>query len=139
MVAVIIIIGILSVVALPRFSSSGAAFDEVKLYDQTISALRHGQRTAIAYQRTVCAGFTSTQMTMTYASAYGGACNTSLPPPGGTGGNAQYTVTAQGQASYSGAPFSVSFDRIGRPSGAATVSLAGGRTIQIEPETGYVR
>ena len=129
----ITIAAVIAVVALPRLSTS--AFDEVKFYDETSAALRYAQATAVAIQRTVCVTSTGTQVTLTYASAYGaGACNTNLAPPGG--GGSPYTVTAQGSA---GSPaFSFSFDRVGRPSAAQTINLNGGRQILVEAETGYV-
>ena len=134
LVAVILIAGIIAVVALPRFSTS--AFDEVRFYDETSAALRYAQATAVAHQRTVCVTSTGTQVTLTYASAYSAAaCDSNLAPPGG--GGAPYTVSAQGGA---GSPaFSFTFDRVGRPSAAQTITLNGGRQILVEAETGYVR
>jgi hypothetical protein len=94
-------------------------------------------------QRTVCAAFSSgTQLQLTYASTYGGACDTSLMPPGGSG--APYTVVAQGSAGYSSAT-NFSYDLRGRPTTSATVglgqtiTLVGGTQIVVESETGYVR
>jgi len=133
LVMVILVVGVLAAVAIPRLSSQG--FDEQRLYDQTLAALRYAQRTAVAYQRTVCATFTGgTQLSLTYASAYGSAtCDTSLAPPGGT--TASYIVTAQGAATVSAASFT--FDPLGRPSTGQTIT-AGGRNIVVEGETGYV-
>jgi len=132
-VAVIIIVGIIAVVAVPRLSTSG--FDEVRFYDETSAALRYAQATAVTTQRMVCVTSTGTQVSLTYASAYGAvACDTALAPPGG--GGAPYTVTAQGSA---GSPaFSFTFDRAGRPSAPQTINLNGGRQILVEAETGYV-
>jgi len=134
LVAVLIIVGVLAAVAVPRLTRSG--FDEARLHDETVAALRYAQRTAIAYQRTVCATFTGTQLTLTYGFGYGSACDTALMPPGG--GTAPYTVLAQGSASYTGAA-SFAYDRVGRPSIAAQMIIAiGGQQIVVEPETGYV-
>lgn len=130
--------GVLAAVALPRLSSIGSSFDEVRLYDQTLAALRYAQQTAIATQRTVCATFTGgTQLALTYSTAYEPpACGPALAPPGGVG-SSQYIVTGQG-ASYTAAS-SFSFDRLGRPSTAQTIGISGGRQIVVEQETGYVR
>lgn len=137
LVAVIIIIGILAAVMLPRLSTGTSGFDEVRLYDQTLAALRYAQNTAVATQRTVCATFTGTQLTLRYGSAYGAAgCDTDLMPPGG--GVAPYTVQAQGSAAYSAAS-NFTFDRIGRPTPGQTIGLVGGRQIAVETDTGYVR
>lgn len=139
LVAVILIAGVIAIVALPRFSTSG--FDEVRFYDETAAALRYAQATAVTTQRTVCVTFTATQLTLTYAPAYGATTCLStdgLAPPGGRGGT-PYTATAQGAAGYSPTPANFTFDRVGRPSAAQTISLNGGRQIIVEAETGYVR
>lgn len=138
LIAVIIIAGVLAAVALPRFSATTYGYDELRLYDQTVAALRYAQNTAVAHQRTVCATFTATQLTLTYAAAYGSVvCGTGLTPPGG--GTAPYTVLAQGSASYAGAA-DFNYDRVGRPSIALPMTIAiGGRQIVVEAETGYVR
>jgi MSHA pilin protein MshC len=144
LVMTMVIVGILAVVALPRLTRT--AFDEARLYQETLAALRYAQRTALAHQRTVCATFSGTptkQLTLTYASScvYPSACtvsdcNANLPAPAGVSTGA-YTVAAAGSASYTTAS-SFAFDRVGRPSAAQTIVLSDGRTIAVEPETGYV-
>ena len=124
--------------AVPRLSGIGSSFSEVRLYDQTLAALRYAQQTAIATQRTVCATFTGgTQLALTYSTAYDPpACGPALAPPGGVG-SSQYIVTGQG-ASYSG-EVNFNFDRLGRPSVTPIViTVSGGRQIRVEQETGYV-
>jgi MSHA pilin protein MshC len=136
LVTVIIIAGLLAAVAIPRFSRS--MFDDAQLYDQTLAALHYAQRTAMAYQRTVCVTFSGgNQLSLTYASAYGSsACNTNLVPPGGN--TATYVLTAPGSATYTAAA-NFNFDRVGRPSAGQTLALSSGRTIIVEAETGYAR
>ena len=136
LVTVIIIAGVLAVVAIPRFSRS--TFDDAQLYDETLAALHYAQRTAMAYQRTVCVTFTGgNQLSLTYASVYGSStCNTSLVPPGGN--SATYVLTAPGSSTYTAAA-SFSFDRVGRPSSGQTITLSSGKTVTVEAETGYAR
>jgi MSHA pilin protein MshC len=136
LVAVLIIVSVLAVVAIPRLTRG--SFDDAKLYDESLAALRYAQRTAMAYQRTVCVTFSgNTQLSLTYASAYGSStCNTNLVPPGGN--TATYVVTAPGSATYSAAA-NFNFDRIGRPSAGQTITLSSGRTITVEADTGYAR
>lgn len=136
LVTVIVIVGVLAAVAIPRFSRSPS--DEWRLFEETLAALRYAQRTALAYQRTVCVNFpSSTVLTLTYDPAYGGSsCSANLPAPGGTGGAATYTVTATGSAAYAGHA-SFTFDRQGRPSAGQTITI-GSRQIRVETETGYV-
>jgi len=136
LVTVIIIAGVLAAVAIPRFSRS--MFDDAQLYDETLAALHYAQRTAMAYQRTVCVTFAGgNQLTLTYASVYGSSvCNTNLVPPGGN--SATYVLNAPGSTTYSAAA-SFNFDRVGRPSAGQTITLSSGRTIIVEPESGYAR
>lgn len=134
LVAVIAIAGVLAAVLIPRLSAS--SFDEARLHQDTVTALRYAQRTAVAYQRTVCATFTSTQLTLTYDANYGGtSCSGSLPAPGGNA--PAYVVKAAGSATYASAS-TFNFDRIGKPSASQTITLSGGSTITVENETGYV-
>ena len=135
LVAVMVIMGVLAAVALPKFSATAYGEDELRFYDQTFAALRYAQRAATAMQRNVCATFTSTQLTLTYGAAYGGACNTNLVGPGGE--TAPYKVTAQGSTTYTSA-ITFSFDRVGRPSAGQTITISGGKQIVVESETGYV-
>ncbi|MEK6243602.1 MAG: type II secretion system protein [Pseudomonadota bacterium] len=134
LIAVMVIVVILAAVAAPKFWGSG--FDEVKLQQETIAALRYAQRFAIAQQRTVCVVITTTTATFTYDATYGNtACPSALVPPGG--GAAPFTVTAQGTATYA-APTSFNFDRTGRPSAAQIIALNSGPPVVIEDTTGYV-
>lgn len=136
LIAVMVIVVILAAVAAPKFLGSG--FDEVKLQQETIAALRYAQRFAIAQQRTVCVAFTPTTAIFTYDTNYVfTACGTDLVPPGG--GAAPFTVTAQGTASYSSTT-NFRYDRIGQPSaGPIVITLTSSTlTVTIEATTGYV-
>jgi MSHA pilin protein MshC len=131
---VMLIAGILAAVAIPKLLTS--TFDDARLYDDTLAALRYAHRTAVAYQRTVCATFGSNTLALTYDPNYGGtSCSSSLPPPAGQA--SAYQITGTGSASYSTAS-TFSFDRLGKPSAGQTISLSSGKTITVEPETGYV-
>lgn len=141
LIAVMVISGVLAAVAVPRLAAVGSSYDESRLYDQTLAALRFAQKAAVSMERTVCVAFSGgTTLTLTYDSSYVPvACpGLALPPPGGGSGSGAYTVVRQGSAGYSAAS-TFSFDRIGRPSAAQTILLVGGRQIVIEAETGYVR
>lgn len=136
MVVTLIILGILAVVALPRLFDR-RDFDARAFLDQTASALRYAQKTAIAQRRTVCVAFGANAVTLTIRSTAGaGACDTPLTGPAG---GSPYTVTAPGSAVFSPVPASLSFSAEGRPSAGQTIAIAGIATmIAIEPETGYV-
>jgi MSHA pilin protein MshC len=124
---------VLAVVALPRLW--GSTFNELAFYDDTLAALRYAQRTAVTQQRTVCATFTATQLTLTYASAYGAtACDQPLVRPAST---AQYQVVASGGTSYTAAT-TFRFDRVGVPNLSQTITFSGGKSLIVEAGTGYV-
>jgi type II secretory pathway pseudopilin PulG len=141
---VAIIASILAVIAIPRLTRS--TFDEARLFDETQAALRYAQRTALAYQRTVCVYITSTTVTLRYRTAYADTnanCNPGtdapLPSPGAVNPAGTYTVTRQGNAAIAPASLNFSFDRIGKPSlGANQTVTVGTRSMTIEAETGYV-
>ena len=89
LVVIIILIGILSVVALPR-SFNRADYESRGFLDETRSLLRYAQKQAIAQRRTVCVTLNATGVSLRIADVAGAtACNTTLglaaPPRGGTG------------------------------------------------------
>ena len=133
LIAVLMIVSILAVIAIPRLWGSG--YDETRLYDATIAALRYAHRSAVTSQRTVCVSFSATQLTLTYDSTYGGtSCGPALPSPGGS--TTAYVVNAPGSTSYTS--FSnFYFDRVGTPSIGQTIILSGGQSIVVEAVSGY--
>ena len=134
LVAVILIIGILAVAAIPRLIDRGT-FDRAGFNDQTLATLRYAQKAAIAQRRTVCATFTTSSVTLTLASAVGSSsCN--MPLAGPTGSS---TVTAQSGIAYTAAPSNFSFNAAGQASLGQTLQVSGQTaTITVEQETGYV-
>jgi MSHA pilin protein MshC len=133
---VIVLVAILGAVVIPRLLG-GSPFDTLGFVEETQAILRYAHRSALAMQRTVCVAFGANSVTLSYASAYGSStCDTSLAGP--TGSPAAYQVTGSGSASFSPIPANFSFDRLGQPSAGQNVTIAGGRTIRVEPGTGYV-
>ena len=81
LITVMVILGILAVVALPRLNNA----DEKALVfrDQTEAALRYAQKSAVSHRRTTCVTFTASSVTLKIASATGATtCDTSLSLPG---------------------------------------------------------
>jgi MSHA pilin protein MshC len=133
---VIVLVAILAAVVVPRLLG-GSPFDTLGFVEETQAILRYAQRSALAMQRTVCVAFGANSITLSYASAYGSStCDTSLAGP--TGSPAAYQVTGRGTSSFSPVPANFSFDRLGQPSAGQNITIAGGRTIRVEPGTGYV-
>ena len=140
LIVTLILVGILAVVAIPRLVGIGS-YDTLGFYDRVASGLRYAQKQAIAKRRNVCAAFSATAVTFTFAPVAGAGqpCNTNLVGPGG---QSPYTVTPEGNGvAFTSPPTNFSYDALGRPSTGQSISITGDgtRTLSVEPETGYVR
>lgn len=136
LVMAVVILGILSAVAIPRFFDTGM-FQSRGFADQVQASLRYAQKIAIAQRRFVCAAFTSNSVTLTINAAP--AC------PGGDlaspAGGAAYRITAPAGVVFSAAPAGFYFDALGKPSFAANQTITvnnAPNSIVVEAETGYV-
>lgn len=150
LIVTIVLIGIVSAVALPRFSG-GSGVEGGAFTDEARAALRYAQRTAVASRRLVCASLTTSTLQLRIASASGATtCNTPLLDPTG---QAAYQLDASSPdyrnltGFVSGQfPGTLNFDALGRPVNAAgtaltavtTIAVTGGSVISVEPETGHV-
>ena len=135
LIIVIVIVGILAVVAMPRFFDQ-SLFKNRGFYDETLSALRYAQKAAIAQRRSVCANFTSSSLTLTIASVPdSAACNTPLASPAG---GSPFTVAAKSTGTYTAVPAAFYFNALGQASQGQTIAVNGFGNIVIEQETGYV-
>ena len=154
LVMVIVILGILAVVAMPRFFDRNV-FDSRGFYDQVISTLRYAQKAAIAQHRNVCVVFGANSVTLTQV-ATGSVCpgtppaNNLASPSGDTSysvvsGQAQFSNPANGAVPFM--PTEFYFDALGRPHDPAGVLLTVQQSIKVsgyatpitvEAETGYV-
>jgi MSHA pilin protein MshC len=138
LVVVLILVGILAVVAIPRLVGIGS-YDTLGFYDRVASGLRYAQKQAIAKRRVVCVNFGAASVTFTFEPTAGLGCTTNLAGPSG---QSPYTVVPQGSGiAFTSTPTNFSFDALGRPSTGQTISITGDgtRTLSVEPETGYVR
>ena len=154
LIAVIAIVGVLSVVIMPTASNvSGSAFYARGFHDETLALLRFGQKAAIAQRRTVCVEFTATDpndpdsveivalsMDASADTASTPNCtNLQGPKSGGT------TVTAMSGVAYTTTPQNFNFDGLGQPVdalgalvGIQTIQVGNAaKTITVEPVTGY--
>lgn len=139
LIVVMMIIGILAAVAIPRFFDR-ETFDARAFHDQTLAALRYAQKSAIAQRRLVCVAFTSNSVTLTIASAASanpGTCDTPLSGPTGA---TPHSVTSSGGVAFVSVPAAFSFNALGQPvTLPGTVQVSGySQAITVEPETGYV-
>jgi MSHA pilin protein MshC len=149
LIVIMIVIGILAVVVLPRMDLLGG-FDEVGYRDKVKSALEFARKAAVAQRRNVQVVLAGTSLVLTIdndvpegagASSFPRALP--LPATDSICGGATNAVCwpAGGSISVSG-PASLSFTPLGRPSSAATYQIlldaVAVQAITVEAETGYV-
>lgn len=138
LLVVMVVAGILAAVAVPRFTGE-TGFEGRGLRDETAAALRYAQKSAIAARRTVCLTFTATGLTARIATVAGAAnCAVGSALNGPSGGS--LAVVARGSSGYA-TPASgtvLTFNPLGQPSGALSISVADAPVLTVEAETGYV-
>lgn len=136
LVTIIIILGIISVVALPRMSA-GDDILAAEFRDKVVSSLRYAQKMASSHRRLVCVTFTASSLTLQIARQKNvAACDADLPIPG-AGGN---VVSSRNPASivFNPVPAALNF----QPDGTAndrTLLIGGQPAIVIIGATGHVR
>jgi len=137
LVVVIMIVGIMALVAIPRFTGTGS-FQSRGFYDSAKSVVRFAQKTAIAWRKEVFVCVTATRVS---AGTAAGCATPIINPVTGAAldtGNAPSGVTLT--------PAAFSFMGSGRPNpnAAVTITLTSTvpddpvRQIVVEAETGYV-
>lgn len=140
-VAVIVILGTLASVAVPRFLDRGAE-DARGFLDQAQSVIRYAQKKAIARRGTIFVHITSNKISV----CFDNKCANPVPDPSAVGES--LTIAAPNGVTIvppGGISLVFGFNGLGSPVNAASVVLVAGitvgvmgRTIIIEPETGYV-
>jgi MSHA pilin protein MshC len=144
LIAVLVIMGILAVVAAPRFFDRGT-FDSRGFYDQVISSLRYAQKEAIAQRHYICVKFDSNNsITLSLdpvspdPAAHPAATCPGATPLASPAGDASYNVTNSHGVTLSGYN-DFYFDALGRPFPAQSITVSGlSAPITVEAETGYV-
>lgn len=150
LVIVMVLVGILVAVALPRMFDM-SHFSARGTRDFVGAALRYAQTSAVAMRRNVCIRITETQLDITHASAAGAsqACDSgNLLNNPGNGRPYRDPSNSLSERSPVGTPTSLIFDALGRPLLAPgiprttplSLTITGHATpLVIEPETGLVR
>jgi MSHA pilin protein MshC len=149
LVTVVVLVGVLAVLAGPRFFGR-SDFDERGYFELSLQAVRYAQKLALASGCDIRVRFDGSSVALHQwingASCDADAGGSGLSPVSRPGGGV-FSETAPPGVSVGSAQFY--FDGVGRPRDAgggfgtllgAPVSVAvGGRTLTVEPETGFTR
>ena len=133
LVVVILVLGILSTVALPKFFQK-SDFEAQGLFDESLASVRYAQKAAIGARTNVRVIFAANGLSVCYVS--GGACG--LPVKNPVRG---LDMIVSGTSAITIAGTTFTFDALGRPTpGPVTVSVSAPdltRTFTVEAETGH--
>ena len=151
LIAIMIIVGIMAAVALPRMTNLNG-FDEIGLHDKLKASLQFARKTAVASRRYVCltvtngtGGKVSLRFENAAPESTAGNCtagtNLTPPAPDKTTGCASNEICAGTTLSLSSTSTSFRFDPLGRlsPLTNVTFSTTNQPDIVIQAETGNVQ
>ncbi len=134
LVAVILLLGILSAVAVPRFFDM-RTYHGRGFFDETVAAVRYAQKLAVASGCEVEVRFTSTAFSLWQLDGCrSGTFTRPVPHPAKSG---YFEGTVPSGVAFSSSPGSVVFNAAGRADPGKTISLDG-HSFSIVAETGYV-
>lgn len=138
LITVMVILGIISVIALPRMFNSNS-FDSRAFSDSVRATLRLAQKTAIAERRNVCVNVTTAapaNLTINVSSTSAGACDIPMPSFSGDG---NFQAKTHGSAQLTSSAPVITFNSAGSP-GAANITLQvdAEPPIVVSAVTGYV-
>lgn len=134
LVVIILILGILAAYTIPKLDLDG--FRAQGFEQQTMAAIRYGQKQAIGSGCNFDVSISSSGCTVQYGAPVETGCaaaSTSVVNP--ASGQNNFCNNSQPD-SAAVLPASIQFDKIGRPSGSLSINL-GTSTITVEPETGF--
>lgn len=144
LIAVMLLVGVLSVVAVPKLTGT-VALGGTAWRDQVQAALLQARSLATGHRRLVCVAVATGEVRLTMASANPAtSCDTPLPGPDG---DARWAVDSRSLAvtvSPAGTLFvqpdaRITSDGAGATAVNASVAIAGETALQITGETGHVR
>jgi len=145
LITIMLIIGILAVVVLPRFELL-RGFDEAGYRDKVKATLEYARKSAVAQRRNTRVTLAGNKLTLAIDNDVpeGGTAGTypralALPVPDGACGGATNQICPPASVTLAG-PATLTFTPLGAPSAAGIYTVTGDatQTITVEAETGYV-
>lgn len=143
LVTVMVILGVLSAIAIPRLVGDNA-FAGITYRQTVVAALHHAQKSAVSHRRLVCAKSSpATNVTLRIASTNpASACDLTLASPDGTAytSNAANIVTGGLLASdlYFQPDGRITSDGAGTQSVSGAITITNQGSITVNGTTGYV-
>jgi len=137
LITVIIILGIMAVVAIPRMDTSG--YRSTEFHDKTLAALRFAQKTATSHRRQVCVTFPDTHtLQLDVDTDKNSSCDTALIIPGSSSNRVVSTDPVN--AVFNALPAALNFSPDGTsPSGSVSITFKGANDVVVAGVTGYVQ
>lgn len=134
LVMVLVVMGVLAAVALPRLTDR-RAFQERGFLDQVRSLLQHSRKIATVQRREVCVLLTPAAVSAVYGA--GAGCNAAAPLPT-PGSNDPYTIAVPNGVVLGGVA-QVRYTATGQPTpNIDHIVTVGGNTYRVSRETGIV-
>jgi MSHA pilin protein MshC len=141
LVTVMVIVGVLSVVAIPKVFDR-SIFEARGFADELRSAIQFARKTAIAQRRNVCVAIDTSTSTVALTKALTpGSTAPCGPAVTNPAKNSGFQLTAPGDVTLSSTTSSITFDALGATGAGGTVTVISAdasRPIVVESETGYV-
>lgn len=143
LIVVLLLVGILSVTAMPKLQAALTVRDD-GWHDQIVAALHYAHKVAISHRRLVCANVGAAGVTLSIASANpASSCGAALPGVDGQALAASSDGGAAAGISPAGTLYfqpsgRVSTDGAGSSTVNRTITIAGQTNIVLAGETGHV-
>jgi Tfp pilus assembly protein FimT len=144
LISVMILIGILAVVAMPKLNQS-QGYGAMSFNDRVAASLRFAQKSAVAHRRMVCAAVAANSLTLKIDSAFGaGDCKNGLAGPDGGSPAALSPSASVTLAEVPAGPLyfqpsgTVTSDTAGTTVANFTLTVTGQTAITVNGATGYV-
>jgi MSHA pilin protein MshC len=133
LIITVVIAAILAAIAIPQFNLRD--IDVTWFHEQVRAGIRYAQRTAVAQRRCIFVSVSPTQLSLQYGDP---ACAITATPVTALATSQAFVLNAPTGVTLGAAPNPFSFNGLGQPSAAATVSV-NGKTVIVNAETGYVQ